>query len=445
MQSILVVDDQELMREMLEETFKRAGYEVAAVSSGAAALDSLAAASHDVVVTDLKMPGMDGIELLKKIRAQFGDIPVILITAHASIPTAVAAMKEGAFDYIEKPFKHEEITVIVEKALKVRELVEENAQLKREFAGVGKADMVLGSSEAMRRLSEAVDRAKDSPATVLITGESGTGKEVVARTLHYRSGRKDKPLIAVNCAALSAGLLESELFGHEKGAFTGAHERRKGRFELADKGAILLDEVSEINPQLQAKLLRVLQEKSFERVGSSKTIVVDVRVIATTNRDLEEEIKAGRFREDLFWRLNVISINVPPLRERPEDIEPLVKAFVKKHAPKTRFKDWDIAPETLEAFKRYRWPGNVRELENMLERAMALASEPRLVVSELAGTGVGGPKFGLEGMSLEEIEKIAIQEALKRFAGRQDKTAAALGIAVRTLRMKVKKWNLKAH
>ncbi len=425
---ILVVDDEAILREAIVEALRRAGHEVEGFDAGRPALDRLAAETFHLVITDLKMPGMDGLAVLEEAKRIAADVPVILITAHGTIAGAVEAMKRGAYDYVIKPFQLDELEVLVQRAMDHRGLSVENEYL-RTRVGDGELNWVpIGG------LQEIVDRAAASDATVLISGETGTGKEVVARMLHRQSPRRSAPFLCVNCAALSAGLHESELFGHEKGAFTGADRQRKGRFELADRGTILLDEVSEIDPNLQAKLLRVLQERCFERVGSSQTRRVDVRVIATTNRDLREEAAKGRFREDLYYRLNVIPIALKPLRERRDEIPGLVRRFLGKKR---------IAKDALWLLQEYRWPGNVRELKNILERAEVLAPGDEISAEIIAPwvQTISGAARTLLGRPLEEIEREAIEGTLSSCGGNREQAARILGITSRTLRDKLKRWS----
>jgi DNA-binding NtrC family response regulator len=455
--SVLVIDDDELMRDSLKEVLTRRGYSALATKSGADGLTVLREEEVDAVICDLRMPGMSGLEVCEKVMA-LGALapPVVVITAFGSVETAVQAIKKGAFDYITKPFKTDELEVVVERALRHGRLLRENQFLRAELEGSPDRAAIVGVSEPIRRTLELVDRYAASSATVLIRGESGTGKELLARAIHFRSTRRDRPFLCVNCAALSAGLLESELFGHEKGAFTGADRMRQGRFELADGGTIFLDEVSEIDPKLQAKLLRVLQERTFERVGSSRTMRVDVRVLATSNRDLEREVREGRFREDLFFRLNILPVDVPPLRSRREDIPQLVAHFLERNRRRQGGSPRTTSPEALALLSSYHWPGNVRELENVIERAWVLADGPVLgpeafpglnggAGTRLAPAGAAEGPGKLAGLSIEEVERVMIRDALRRYHGHQKRTAAELGIGVRTLRTKIKKWRLGAE
>jgi DNA-binding NtrC family response regulator len=493
MSRVLVVDDKEMMRDSVASSLKRAGFEVATAERAEQAIEQIAARRPDVVITDLKMPGMTGIELLERVRAIDADLPVVLMTAFGTIETAVEAMRVGAFDYITKPFEGDELIITVKRAVTHGGMVRENALLKlsAEPGGVGSASApgrtrheLIGVSPAMGRVRQQVQAVAGSQGTVLISGESGSGKEVVARAIHEASTRAGRPFLAVNCAALSESLLESELFGHERGAFTGADKTRKGRFELADGGTLLLDEVSEVSPQVQAKLLRVLQERAFERVGSSVTIGVDVRVLATSNRDLPQAVADGQFRQDLFFRLNVLPIHVPPMRERLEDVPVLADHFIRVLCERERCGQIEIEPGAMQMLASYRWPGNVRELQNVCERAVVLmaararAGEPgarvltralvepwllpgataraqpaasngqaahangygRAQLIEPKGLPVSSPGIVEHGevRRLEDIERDVIVETLHRFNGHRQKTASALG--VRTLGLKLRKW-----
>ena len=435
MSRILVVDDEAILRDAMAEALRRAGHAVEAFDAGRPALDRLAQESFDLVISDLKMAGLDGLAVLEEAKRLAPDVPFIMVTAHGTVESAVGAMKKGAHDYLIKPFKLDELEIVVARALEHRSLAVENEVLR---ARVGEpAEAVWGeSTKALRALLE---RAAQGDSTVLIAGESGTGKEVAARALHRMSKRRAAPYVAVNCAALSAGLLESELFGHEKGAFTGADRLRKGRFELAEGGTLLLDEVSEIDPGLQAKLLRVLQERAYERVGSSQTRRADVRVVATTNRDLPAEVAKGRFRQDLYYRLNVIPLRMPPLRERRDEIALLAAHFAGRHRKR-------LARGAVDRLVAYAWPGNVRELGNVIERAAVLAPGDD-ITAELIGAWLEGPEAStasaagtLVGLTMEEVERRAIEENLQANAGNREQTARGLGITSRTLRDKLKKW-----
>ncbi|MGB7156745.1 MAG: sigma-54 dependent transcriptional regulator [Tepidisphaeraceae bacterium] len=445
MARILVVDDQDMMRDSLAATLVREGHEVIAATDGAGAVARLSAGRFDLMITDLKMPKMTGIELLAEAKKLRPEMPVVLMTAFATVSTAVEAMKLGAYDYIQKPFDGEEIKHLVDRSLDHSRLIRENQAL-RSMAEVSTPRPLIGSGEAMDDVRRKIDRVARSNATILIRGESGTGKEVVARAIHNASDRKERPMLAVNCAALSENMLESELFGHEKGAFTGADRMRRGRFELADGGTLLLDEISEIAPGLQAKLLRVLQESAFERVGSSLTQQVDVRVIATTNRDLEAAVDEGKFRRDLFYRLNVVPIDLPSLRQRLEDIPELCRHFLHQVAKREQNAFRHIEPEAIRVMQKYPWPGNVRELQNIMERASVLESAPGVIQAEtiepwlkVRGRTTAAAE-SLAGKPLADIEKQVILSTLEQFKGHRIKTASALGIGVRTLGMKLKRW-----
>jgi two-component system response regulator HydG len=450
MAKILVVDDQEMMRDSLAANLAREGHEVIAAGDGAAAVARLQSQRMDLLITDLKMPKMTGIELLAEAKRLRPEMPVVLMTAFATVQTAVEAMKLGAYDYIQKPFDGDEIKMLVDRTLEHSRLIRENQALRTMAAEQVAARPMIGGGDLMQDVRKQIDLVAKSSATVLIRGESGTGKEVVARAIHAASERRERPFLAVNCAALSENLLESELFGHEKGAFTGADKLRRGRFELADGGTLLLDEISEIAPALQAKLLRVLQESQFERVGSSISQQVDVRVIATSNRDLAASVAEGKFRQDLFYRLNVVPIELPPLRQRAEDIPELCRHFLHQCAKRENSVFRHIEPDAVRVLQRYPWPGNVRELQNIIERATVLETQPGVVraatiepwlrtPSTAAPTGAPGHE-DMAGKPLADIEKQVILSTLDRFKGHRVKTASALGIGVRTLGMKLKRW-----
>ncbi len=465
----LVVDVKEMMRDSVAATLARKGHNVVAAATGAVALQKLAQRSFDAIITDLQMPEMDGLQLLQEIRRVDEQAPVVFMTAYGTVETAVAAMKKGAFDYITKPFSGDELLVAIERAVKHAKLLKENQILRAAASSTGNRQgqvthKMIGDGPAMSELKERLDRLADSHSTVLISGGSGTGKEIAARRLHQRSPRANMPFLAINCAALSTSLLESELFGHEKGAFTGADRLRKGRFELADGGTLLLDEISEISPAIQAKLLRVLQERSFERVGSSTSRTVDVRVIATTNRDLPAEVARGTFRQDLYFRLNVLPLKMPSLREIPEELPELAEYFLQQVATREGKPVKTIEPEVLELLRQYPWPGNVRELQNICERASILTSgdviQASLIAPWLAITAVApdlpaamievGPLTGdmrvcpgivCDGqLTLDDVEREAIVATLKHNNSHRQRSASALGIGVRTLGLKLKKW-----
>ncbi|MDB5301308.1 MAG: NtrC family two-component system response regulator [Phycisphaerales bacterium] len=446
MARILVADDQEMMRDSLAATLVREGHEVVAAGDGAAAVARLSGPGRfDLLITDLKMPKLTGIELLAEAKRLRPEMPVVLMTAFATVATAVEAMKLGAYDYIQKPFDGDEIKHLVDRTLEHNRLIRENQAL-RVMSELTAPRPLVGSGELMAEVRKKIDLIAKSSATVLIRGESGTGKEVVARAVHYASPRRERPFLAVNCAALSENLLESELFGHERGAFTGADKMRRGRFELADGGSLLLDEISEIAPALQAKLLRVLQESTFERVGSSISQQVDVRVIATTNRDLEAAADEGKFRQDLFYRLNVVPIDLPPLRQRSEDIYELCRHFLHQISKRENTPFRHVESDALRLLQRYPWPGNVRELQNIIERASVLESEPGVIRASTiepwlrTRPAAASAVEDLAGKPLADIEKRVILSTLQQFKGHRLKTAGALGIGVRTLGMKLKRW-----
>jgi DNA-binding NtrC family response regulator len=437
---ILVVDDHPLARESIAETIRRAGYIVETCPGAEEALDRLEDASFHLIITDLKMAGMDGIGFLRALSERPCGAQVVMITAHATLGTAVEAMRFGAYDYIEKPFNAESLERTVAKALEHGRLVRENRRLRAKLSDNAPRQM-WGQSAVMERLRERMAQVAASPVTVLVQGESGTGKELVARGIHEMSDRCSGSFVKLNCAALSASLMESELFGHEKGSFTGADQARAGRFESAHGGTLLLDEVSEIEPTLQAKLLRVLQEKEFERVGSSVTRRVDVRVIATTNRDLQKAVAQGDFREDLYFRLNVLPIEVPALRHRRQDIPELVEHFLARHAEQEQAPVRQITREAVELLMRYDWPGNVRELENLVERACVLDPGPVLKPENLrpwlSDNGEADVDVGA-GLTLKQMERKLIEATLRQCHGHRVRTAEALGIGVRTLTGKLR-------
>ncbi len=447
--TVVVVDDKDLMRDSLAETLRRAGYEVLPFASGEDALEAVRQRNVDAVITDLKMPGLSGLDVLSRCRQIAPELPVVLITAFGTVESAVTAMKRGAFDYIKKPFEPDEIELVVKNAVERKSLLSENECLRAKLNEQDDRPMIVGVSGAMREIVGEIEKVAPISSTVLIYGESGTGKEIIAREIHLASSRRDKPMLAVNCAALSAGLLESELFGHEKGAFTGADRMRKGRFELADGGTLLLDEVSEIDITLQAKLLRVLQEKSFERVGSSTSRRVDVRVIATTNRDLPAAMREGRFREDLYFRLNVLPLRVPPLREHMEDLPALIEHFMAKFNKATGKRIRSINDDTVDLLRRYHWPGNIRELENIIERATVLANGDTITAKDISPSLDSGRAISAgdetEIMTVEEMERRLTIRVLERYGWHQKRSAEVLGVGVRTLREKMKKWDLSGR
>ena len=445
---VLVVDDHPRARASAVDSLRHCGHSAEACSSGAEALAHLATEQFDVVVTDLQMPGMNGIELIREIERRRMPVQVLMVTAHASVGTAVEAMRLGAFDYLEKPYDIDRLEESIDRAIQRGALQPEtNHEQPRAEAGM------IGESSAMQALRDRIARVAASDETVLICGESGVGKELVARALHTQSPRAAGPLVSLNCPALSEQLTESELFGHRRGAFTGADDDRIGRFEIADGGSLLLDEVTEVNLALQAKLLRVLQERTFERVGSSETQQIDVRVLATTNRDLHQEIAEGRFREDLYYRLAVVPLNVPPLRQREGDVLLLADHFLQAAAEKQQREPLILDQSARVLLKKHAWPGNVRELHNVITRACVLA-EGHTITAELIQpwlrldtptneTPTIQPSDSMPvGMSLAEIERRMILTTLEKFDGHRAKTAEALGIGVRTLSSKLRSYGV---
>ncbi len=446
MARICVVDDKAMLRDSLAETLRREDHVVETFEDPAVALPEVLTGRFDLVLTDLRMPNLTGVELLREIRAGGCDIPVVVMTAFGSVDTAVEAIKLGAFDYVQKPFDGNVIVVQVERALRHGRLARENEALRASIADIRPPREMIGDSDAMMQLRLKIGQIARSQGTVLITGESGTGKELVASAIHAGSRRADRPMLCLNCAALSANLLESELFGHERGAFTGADRTRKGRFELADGGTLLLDEISEMAMPLQAKLLRVLQEGQFERVGSSTTRQADVRIIATSNRVLTEWVAKGQFREDLYYRLNVLPVHLPSLRERSEDIAVLARHFMECIATAEGRKAPVFTSEALQLLEQYDWPGNVRELENLCQRAAALLTGDKILPQLIEGwlrCSTPQMEFGeplRHGRMLEDMERRLIERTLAQFGGHREKSAKALGMGVRTLGMKLKQW-----
>jgi DNA-binding NtrC family response regulator len=451
MARICVIDDKELIRDSLQETLGREDHTVTAFGDPVEALDAVKGGTFDLALSDLKMPRMDGITLIREMRAANCDTPVIVMTAYGTVASAVEAMKLGACDYIQKPFDADAIAVVVDRVLQHSRLARENEALKASICDLHEVRPLIGDSQIMNQLRQRMARVAESDATVLITGESGTGKELVARAIHAKSDRAEHPLLCLNCAALSANLLESELFGHERGAFTGADRMRKGRFELADGGTLLLDEISEMALPLQAKLLRVLQEGEFERVGSSATRRADVRIIATTNRSLGDWVSKKRFRADLFYRLNVLPLVVPPLRERADDIPDLARHFFGRMAGKQGQLPVRLDAAALRLLQEYAWPGNVRELENLCQRAAVLCPEGVVSINLIEPWLASGAQPAEEftnlrhGRMIEDAERQLIERTLGRYGGHRAKTAKALGIGVRTLGMKLKQWREEAE
>ena len=441
---VLIVDDNRAARTSMAEVLSHGGHHVDCLSNASEALQTLTGESYDVVITDLKMPGMTGLEFIRQLETMRHGAQIIMVTAFASVETAVEAMRRGTFDYIEKPFSAEQLETLVGRALSHGQMLDQRHQV----AASGDSVTMVGKSPAMQTLRQRIAQIAPTPETVLIYGESGTGKELVARAIHAESGRAGTSMVSLNCPVLSAQLMESELFGHERGAFTGADAPRTGRFELADSGTILLDEVTEIDLSLQAKLLRVLQERCFERVGSSTTLHVDVRVLATTNRELLEEVDAGRFRQDLYYRLAVLPIQVPPLRERTEDICVLADHFLEQAGKRLQREPARLAQSTYDLLSNYQWPGNIRELENVIVRASVMFQSSAITPDDLRPWLID-PTFVQQdnldatlpvGLSLHEMEQKLIESTLERFEGHRAQTAEALGIGIRTLSGKLKQY-----
>jgi len=449
---ILIAEDEKNQRDLLEGFLNKEGFSVDAVSNGREALQALGNNFFDIVLLDYKMPELDGLHTLKEVRQRYPELPVVMMTAYGTVETAVASMKEGALDYLTKPIELDELLLILQKVIERSHLIRENRELKARLQERYAFANIVYESPKMEEVMGLIYRVAPSQATVLISGESGTGKELIANAIHYASARATKPLVKVSCAAIPETLLESELFGHEKGAFTGATQRRIGRFEEADEGTLFLDEIGELSPSTQVKLLRILQGKEFQRLGSNMTLKADVRVLAATNRHLEEAMKKGQFREDLYYRLNVISIQLPPLRERKEDIPPLIDYFLKKYAKENQKPVTDISKEARHLLLRHPYPGNVRELENLIERAVVLCRAEVITTEDLPfhlregkpeePKGVHQKGKGLIA-SLEETEKDMILKALQQHQGVQTKAAESLGISERVLRYKMKKYALR--
>ena len=451
MSNILVVEDKDSMRKMLTETLSGVGHRVDSAPNGKAAMELVHNKSYDLVLTDLKMPDMDGLKVLSNVKEVDNDITVILMTAFGTIEDAVKAMKKGAFDFITKPFDTEHLTVLIGRALENRRLVAENSLLREELMGDYGITNIIGKNEKMKEICGLVQKVAKSDAAVLLQGESGTGKELFGQAIHNLSVRRDKPYIAINCAAIPRELLENELFGSEKGAFTGAHARKMGKFEIAHSGTIFLDEIGDMDISLQAKLLRVLQQKNFERLGGTKPIDIDVRVIAATNMDLNELIRHKKFREDLFYRLSVFPLTIPPLRERLDDIPELADYFVQKYCREMSKPAKKLSKDALALLEKYHWPGNVRELENTIERAVILAESKSITPDHLAIRLQRTEEIRLrEGAGLKEIgshaqsqaERGAILRVLKQVRGNKRKAAKVLQIDYTTLFDKLKKYSI---
>ena len=451
METILVVDDEKNYLVVLEALLGSEGYEIVTALDAKKAIGTAGEADLDLIITDMKMPGMTGMELLEKIKSLKPELPVIMMTAFGTIEMAVEAMRKGAYDYIQKPFENEQLKLTVKKALNNYRLIKENRLLTEALSERFKFGNIVGKRKQMKKIYDLIEKVSPSKASVLITGPSGTGKELIAKAIHYRSNRKDRPFISINCGALTETLLESELFGHEKGAFTGAVAMKKGRFELADGGTLFLDEVGDMPASLQVKLLRVLQEMEFERVGGTKTIQVDVRIISASNRNIKEDVAESAFREDLYYRLNVIHMEVPSLKERVDDIPLLVRHFIAKFSEDDTV-GVELAPEVWKTLYSYPWPGNVRELENIIERAMVLNSSGAITVADLPDELTGAEtQFDLDRFipssltmpeALEKIEEKLLRRALAQCNNVQSHAAKNLGITKSLIQHKMKKYNI---
>ncbi len=441
--NILVVDDEEIVRESLVEWLREEGYRAEAASDGFEALEKLKERPWDIALVDLKMPRMDGIELLEKIKEQSPDTHVVIFTAYATVHTAVQAIKKGAYDYLVKPLDPEEVSLLIERLLQSRELAREVSYLRKELKKRYRFHDLVSKSPKMQQIFEFARTVAKSNSNILILGESGTGKELLARAIHNESPRANGPFVAVSCVAIPDTLLESELFGHEKGAFTDAITQKKGKFELAHGGTLFLDEIGDISPKMQLALLRVLEEKEFTRVGGTKPIRVDVRIIAATNRNLQKAVEEGRFREDLYYRLNVITIQLPPLRERKEDIPLLVQHFIEKFNIQMGKRVERISDEALRILMQYDWPGNVRELENVIERAMVIARGNAITPEDIQLPSLGPSQVPEQDKTLEAVEKAHIQRILNETNWNIQRSAQILGIDRTTLYNKIKKYGLK--
>ncbi len=445
---ILIVDDEPNIRQGLAEALEGQGYEIEQAASGETALERLSLTSFDLVLADLVMEGMDGIEFLQEVNRLRPQTEVVIITAHGTIETAVKALKEGAYDYLTKPINVKRFRSYVHNILRAQELIEENRLLREQLRKQEEYSQLIGRSEKLLTILEMIDQLAPTDVTILIEGESGTGKELVANAIHQKSGRGQEPFISVNCGALPRELIGSELFGHEKGAFTSASQQKQGRFELAHRGTLFLDEIAEMNLEAQVTLLRILEEGRFRRVGGTREIEVDVRVIAATNKSLQEQVGEGRFREDLFYRLNVVRMSLPPLRERREDVQLLTQHFLSTFSAKYHKPDVQFSPEVDARFADYHWPGNIRELKNCIERAVILAKNPVIGLDLLPEriqekSSLPGVSGLAAGRSLAEVEKEMIRRTLEHTGGHRKRTAQMLGISERDLYYKLKKYQLR--
>ena len=446
---ILLVDDDKNTADGLKKILLQDGYDTGCTYTGKEALNLIETEHFDIVITDMKLPDISGFSIIEKVKKKNVDIAVVMITAFSSIQTAIDAMKKGADDYLTKPVNIEELELILKKILERRLLILQNKELKQKLNDKYNFSGIIGNTPEIQLIFKTITEIAPTAATVLIYGDTGTGKELIANAIHYSSDRKDKPFVALHCASLSEGVLESELFGHEKGAFTGAISQRRGRFELANGGSLFLDEVGEMNSHVQIKLLRVLETGKFERVGGEKTIESDVRIIAATNKDLEKEIKEGRFREDLYYRLNVINLKLPLLRERKEDIGLLIDNFLVKYSKKNKKDIKGITPQSAKLLDNYDWPGNIRELENAIERAVVMARNEYIEPNDLpSNINVNTKKSRKEtfripsGATMKEIEKKVIIETLQTTNGSKSKAAKILGISTRKIEYKIKEWSM---
>jgi DNA-binding NtrC family response regulator len=446
--NILIVDDEKNIREGLGKALELEGYRTLLAADGEQAMVQVEKEEIDLIIADLKMPGLSGEELLKKVVSAYPTVPVIILTGHGTIESAVKAMRDGAYDFLTKPLNLERLSLLVKRALSNRELFLQHRALQEELGRRNKFPRIIGKSERMQKIFEVVSQVAPTKASVLITGESGVGKEMIADAIHFNSPRKDKPYIKVHCAALTETLLESELFGHEKGSFTGAISRRRGRFELAGGGTIFLDEIGEINQSVQIKILRVLHEKKFERVGGEETIEADVRIISATNKDLKQEIAANNFREDLYYRLNVVNLHIPPLRERQDDIPLLMATFLKEFTEENKKKIEGIDPKARLVLSQYPWPGNVRELRNCIESAVVLCKGTVISVDDLPPyLSASSEKEYIKlntGISLADAEKQIITFTLNSCGGNKSRTAEVLGIGRKTLHRKLSEYHIEA-
>lgn len=441
---VLVIEDEEKLRRVVQLQLQTSGYEVELAGT---AEEGLALAERaDLVLTDLRLPGMSGLDFLEKMHALRPGLPVVMMTAFGSVETAVDAMKKGAADFLVKPFSLDHLTAVAAKALEMQDLREENKRLKEELGGRYQLDSIVGRSAPMQEVFAMVLRVAATRATVLLAGESGVGKDMIARAIHYHSPRKDKPFVKINCTAIPENLMESELFGYEKGAFTGANMTKPGKFELADTGTVFLDEIGDVPMAIQVKLLRILQEREFERLGSNKTRHIDVRVVAATNVDLRRALEEGTFREDLYYRLNVLPINIPSLRERRDDIPYLADHFIRKHAAELGAAELEMSVDATDKLMAYHWPGNVRELENVIERSLVLANGGRLEAADIrldmvprsrVAAGGGDTLFLPDGMTLDQYGETIIREAMRRAQGNKSQAARLLGLTRNALRYRL--------